>query len=57
MTLLEFVPDGIRLGSNGIVLGDYTGKEAFWIEKDVQNMEIKIIEINHLTKRVILEVK
>ena len=56
MTLLEFVPEGIRLGMNGMVLGDYSGKELFWIDSEVQNMEVKVIEINHLTKRVILEV-
>lgn len=56
MTLLEFVPEGIRLGANGMVLGDYNGKEFFWSNSEVQNMEVKIIEINHLTKKVILEV-
>lgn len=31
-------------------------KEFFWNDKEVQNMEIEVIEITHFDKKVILEV-
>ena len=56
MTLLEFVPDRTRLICNRQVLGDYNGKESFWIDSNVQNMKVKVIEVSHFNKKVTLEV-
>lgn len=56
ITLLEFVPERIRLVHGGKVLGDYSRKEFFWSDKEVQNMEIRAIEISHYNKKVTLEV-
>lgn len=56
MLLLEFIPERIRLVHKGKVLGDYGGKEFFWNDKEVQNMEIEVIEITHFDKKVTLEV-
>lgn len=56
MLLLEFVPERIRLVHKGKVLGDYGGKELFWSDSKVQNMEVKPIEISHYNKKVTLEV-
>lgn len=56
ITLLEFVPERTRLIRKGKILGDYNGKEGFWNKEEVQNMEIEVIEISHLEKKVILEV-
>lgn len=55
--LLEFTPEITRLISDNMVLGDYNGKESFWFDNEVQNMEIEVIEINHMTKKIILEIK
>lgn len=56
MTLLEFVPENTRLKYKGNLLGDYNGKESFWLGKEVQNMEVEVIEIDHFDKKIILEV-
>ena len=56
MTLLEFVPEKIRLTHKETLLGDYNGKEFFWSNVEVQNMEIEVIEVTHFDKKVILEV-
>lgn len=56
MTLLEFVPEKIRLVNKKNVLGDYNGKESFWSKEEIQNMEVNILEVNHFDKEVILEV-
>ena len=56
MALLEFVPDRTRLTCNGQALGDYNGKESFWIDSDVQNMKVKVIKVSYFDKKVILEV-
>ena len=56
MTLLEFIPENTRLTHKGKCLGNYNGKESFWIEKDVQDMEIEVIEVDHMVKKVVLEV-
>lgn len=56
MTLLEFVPERIRLIYKDNLMGDYNGKEFFCSDREVQNMEIEVIEISHFDKKVILEV-
>lgn len=56
MALLEFVPEKIRLVNKKNILGDYNGKESFWLKEEVQNMEVNILEVNHFDKEVILEV-
>lgn len=56
MTLLEFVPERIRLIYKDNLMGDYSGKEFFWYDRKVQNMEIEVIEISHFDKKIILEV-
>lgn len=55
--LLEFVPERIRLTHKGNLLGDYDGKEFFWLNEEIQNMEIEVVEVTHFDKKVILEVK
>ena len=57
MLLLEFIPERIQLVYKGKPLGDYNGKEFFWSDTDVQNMQVEPVEISFLTKRIILEVK
>lgn len=56
MLLLEFVPERIKLVHKRKTLGNYGGKEFFWNDKEVQNMEVEVIEIDHMSKKVILEV-
>lgn len=56
ITLLEFVPERIRITYKGFLMGDYNGKEFFWSDSEIQNMEIKVLEISHYDKKVILEV-
>ena len=56
ITLLEFEPKSTRLMCKGQILGDYNGKELFWVGSEVQNMIVKVIEINHYNKEVTLEV-
>lgn len=57
MTLLEFVPERIRITHKGFLMGDYNGKEFFLSDREVQNMEIEVIEISRFDKKIILEVK
>lgn len=56
MALLEFAPEKIRLVNKKNILGDYNGKESFWLKEEIQNMEVNILEVNHFDKEVILEV-
>ena len=56
ITLLEFVPERIKLVHKKKTLGNYEGKEFFWNDKEVQDMEIEVVEIDHMSKKVTLEV-
>lgn len=54
--LLEFVPETIKLVHKRKTLGNYKGTEFFWNDSEVQNMEIEVVEIDHTSKKVTLEV-
>lgn len=57
LTLLEFVPERIRITYKGFLLGDYNGEEFLLHNREVQNMEIEVVEVSHFDKKIILEVK
>ena len=54
--LLDFMPDRTYLYSRGELIGDYDSNWFYSSDREVENMEVKIIKIDRGTAKVKLEV-